>query len=126
MFKYFRYYLSSPNKNLGWSLYLALLITPAAAHKVEALSFQPFYTKYEITVAGATTALASGVETSSPPKELAQAQRRTTIRSTEQQGEHESRQPVPQWILNVISLEIGLDIAILTTLIRRTLKRQLL
>ena len=126
MFKYFISHLSRLNKNLGWSLYLALLITPAAAHKVEASSFQPFQTKYELTVVGATTALASGVETSSPLKELAQSQRRTTIRLTEQQGEHGSRQPVPQWIFNVIGIEIGLDIAILTTLIRRTLKRQLL
>lgn len=117
--------MSSLNKNLVWSLYLALLVTPTAAHKVEASSFQPFQTKYEATVAGATTALASGVETSSPPQELAQSQR-TTIRLTEQQGEHDSRQPVPQWIVNVVGLEIGLDLAILVTLVQRTLKRWLL
>lgn len=123
MFKYFISHLSSLNKNLSWSLYLALLITPAAAHKVEALSFQPFQTKYEATVAGTTTALVSGVETFSLPKKLAQPQKRITIHPTEQQGEHNSRQPVPQWLLNVISLELGLDVAILTTLIRHSLKR---
>lgn len=115
--------LSSLNKNLSWSLYLALFITPAAAHKVEASSFQPFQTKYELTVVGAATALASGVKTFSLPEELAQSQRRATISPIDQQGEHGSSQPVPQWLLDLISLEIGLNLAALTTLIRRTLKR---
>lgn len=118
--------LSSLKKNLGWTLFLALLVSPTAAHKVEALSFEMFQAKHELTVAGATTALASGVETFSLPEELAKSQRRTTISSIEQQSEHGSSQPVPQWLLNLISLEIGLNLAALTTLIRRTLKRQLL
>lgn len=115
-------HLSSLNKNIGWSLYLALLVTPSAVHKVDASSFQPFEKKYEVTVAGATTALTSEVETFSLPKELAQSQRITTIHPTEQPGEYDSRQPVPQWLLNVISLELGLNLAILTTVIKRTLK----
>lgn len=115
-------HLSSLNKNLGWSLYLTLLVTPAAAHNVEASSFQPFEKKYEVTVAGATTVLAPRVETFSPSKKPAQSRRKTAIHTTEQQGEHGSRQPVLQWILNVIGLEIGINLAILTTLIRRSLK----
>lgn len=118
--------LSSLNKNLGWTLFLALLVSPTAAHTVEASSFQPFQTKYEVTGADATTALAPRVEASPLPKEPAQSQRKAAMRPTRQQGEHGSSQPVPQWLLNLVSLEIGLNLAALTTLIRRTLKRQLL
>lgn len=78
--------------------------------------------KYEVTVAGVAVAPAPRVETSPLLKELAQSQR-TTIRPTEQQSEHFSSQSVPQWLVNVIGIEIVLDLAILTTIIRRTLRR---
>lgn len=145
--------LSSLNRNLGWSLYLGLVLTPDAAYKLEVSrnvastwhielnhnpktleptkalpegNFQPLAMKYEVTGAGATTALAPRVKASPLPKEPAQSQRKTAMRPTRQQGEHGSSQPVPQWLLNLVSLEIGLNLAALTTLIRRTLKRQLL
>lgn len=81
--------------------------------------------KYEVTVAEAAAAPVLGVETSLLPKEPAESQR-TTIRPTEQQGAHFSSQPVPQWLVNVIGIEIVLDLAILTAIIRRTLRRWLL
>lgn len=114
--------LSSLNKTLGWTLFLALLVSPTATYKVEASSFELYEKKYEVTLAGATTVLAPRVEIFSPSKKPAQLRRKTTIHTTEQQGEYGSRQPVPQWILNVIGLEIGINLAILTTLIRRSLK----
>lgn len=144
--------LSSLNKNLGWSLYLGLLVTPGAAYKVEVSrnvastwhikpnhkpkalepakaltedNFQPFQMKYEFTIAGVVTAPGPGVEISPLLKEAAESQR-TTIRPTEQQGDRFSSQSIPQWLVNVIGIEIVLDLAILTTIIRRTLRRWLL
>lgn len=109
--------LSSLNKTLNWTLFLALLVSPTAAHNVEASSFHLFETKYEVTGAGGTTALAPKVEISLLLKEPAQLQRKTAIGLTKQQGERGSSQPVPQWLLNLVSLEIGLNLAVLTTLI---------
>lgn len=78
--------------------------------------------KYEVTVAGSAAALVPRVETSPLLKEPAQSQK-ITVCPIEQQGTGFSSQPIPKWLVNAIGIEICLDLAILTTLIRRTLRR---
>lgn len=71
-----------------------------------------------------TAAPAPRVETF-PSLEQATRLQRATIHLIEQQGDRFSSQSVPQWLVNVVGIEIVLNLVILTTLIRRTLRRWL-
>jgi len=78
--------------------------------------------KYGVRVAGAAAAPAPRVETSPPSNEPTELQR-ATLRLTGQEGDRFLSQPIPQWLVNAIGIEIVLNLVILTTLIRRTLRR---
>lgn len=122
------YHQLNLNKTLGWTLFLALLVSPAAAYKVEgsedvagtwhiepndsSLALEPARTWIPFTREGGQIL----------PKEQGNYQ---LARLTEQEGDRDWSQRVPQWIVNAIGIEIGITLAALTTLVRRILKRTL-